>query len=305
MRERLQKIIARAGVSSRRAAEELISAGQVRVNGRIVSELGAQADASVDKIEVSGKRLTHTAPVYVVLHKPKNVVSTLSDPEGRPTVAELLRGVGERVHPIGRLDYATSGVLLATNDGELTEGLLHPRKEVPKTYVVKAQGVLSNEDLDAWRKGIELEDGLTAPARARIIRYEDGKTWFEITIHEGRNHQIRRMGDATGFRVMRLARVSFAGITHEGLRPGDWRPLTADELRALRESYGVPKRVPRSAPRGPEVVRAPRGRVKQPKETDTKPRRARPESSSRGSVSARSTVPSRATVQRLTKRGPR
>jgi 23S rRNA pseudouridine2605 synthase len=185
--------------------------------------------------------------VYIVLHKPKNVVSTLSDPEGRPTVAELLRDAGARVYPVGRLDFATSGVLLATNDGDFAQGLLHPRQEVPKTYVVKVQGIMGDEDLDRWRKGILLEDGKTAPARARLIRHEADKTWFEVTIHEGRNQQIRRMGDATGFRVMRLARVSFAGITHEGLKPGSYRHLSVQELTALRETYGVPKRVKSAA----------------------------------------------------------
>jgi 23S rRNA pseudouridine2605 synthase len=275
MRERLQKIIARAGLSSRRAAEELVTAGRVRVNGRVVTELGAQADLHEDRVEVDGKRITPTAPVYLVMHKPKNVVSTLSDPEGRATVAELLRGADERVHPVGRLDYATSGVLLATNDGEFTQAMLHPRKEVPKTYVVKALGVMTDDDLAVWRQGVRLEDGVTAPARTRLIRYDDGKTWFELTIHEGRNQQVRRMGDATGFRVMRLARVSFAGITHEGLRPGDWRPLTADELKRLREEYGVPKRVPRSSPRSEQAVRAPRGRA-----GASTPRRARASSES-------------------------
>lgn len=247
MEERLQKIIARAGLASRRAAEELVTGGRVRVNGRVVTELGAKADPRSDKIEVDGKRIEAEDPVYLILHKPKNVVSTLSDPEGRPTVAELLKGMGARLYPVGRLDFATSGVLLVTNDGDFAQGLLHPRKEVPKTYVVKVQGVMSEEDLDRWRQGVTLEDGRTAPARARLLRYEDDKTWFEVTIHEGRNQQIRRMGDATGFRVMRLARVSFAGITHEGLKPGSFRHLSVQELTELREAYGVPKRVKRAA----------------------------------------------------------
>ncbi len=245
--ERLQKLIAGAGLASRRASESLILAGRVRVNGTIVTELGAKADPRADKIEVDGKRLMADDLVYFVLHKPKNVVSTLSDPEGRPTVGEMLRRVGARVYPVGRLDFPTSGVLLATNDGAFANGLLHPKKAVPKTYVVKVQGLMADEDLDRWRKGIELDDGPTLPARARLIRHEEDKTWFEITITEGRNHQIRRMGDATRFRVMRLARVSFAGVTHEGLKPGQMRPLSYEELTALREQYGVPKKVRRPA----------------------------------------------------------
>jgi len=261
MQERLQKIIARAGVSSRRAAEELITGGRVRVNGKIVDELGAKADPREDKIEVDGKRLTAQAPVYVVLHKPRNVVSTLSDPEGRPSVAELLESVGARVFPVGRLDFATSGVLLATNDGEFSQGLLHPKKGVPKTYVVKVSGLMEPSDLERWARGVELDDGRTQPAEVRFGRHEEGKTWFEITIHEGRNQQIRRMGEATGFPVMRLARLSFAGITHEELRPGQWRFLTATELLDLRKEFGVPKRV-RSADTSSVGVRTARtGRI--------------------------------------------
>lgn len=241
--ERLQKVIAQAGIASRRAAEEIILAGRVRVNGRVVTELGAKADPRNDKIEVDGKRLVAEAPVYVVLHKPKNVVSTLSDPEGRPTVAEYLKAIPARVYPVGRLDFATSGVLLATNDGEFANGLLHPRGGVPKTYVVKVHGVMGPDDFDVWRRGVRLDDGMTLPAEVHPLRVEGDKTWFEVSLREGRNQQIRRMGEATGFSVMRLARVSFAGVTNEGLRPGEWRPLTLDELQQMRKEFGVPKRV--------------------------------------------------------------
>src|SRR5262249_38665697 len=152
----------------------------------------------------------------------------------RPTVAELLRDAGVRLYPVGRLDFATSGVLLVTNDGDFANGLLHPRGGVPKTYVLKAKGRMSEEDLDRWRRGVELDDGKTLPADVRLLRHEDDKTWFEITLREGRNQQIRRMGEATGFPVMRLARTSFAGITSQDLRPGAWRSLTVDELTTLR-----------------------------------------------------------------------
>jgi 23S rRNA pseudouridine2605 synthase len=245
-RERLQKIIARAGVASRRAAEELISSGRVRVNGHVVSELGAQADPFKDKIELDGRKLVAEDLVYVVLHKPRLVVSTLSDPEGRPTVAELVRGAGTRVHPVGRLDFHTSGTLLLTNDGEFTNGLLHPRREVPKTYVVKVSGMMGEKDVERWRNGVMLDDGPTSKADVSSVRHEGGKTWMEVTIHEGRNQQIRRMGEATGFPVMRLARLSFAGIGSDGLPPGRWRYLTREELMALREAYGVPRKLPRT-----------------------------------------------------------
>lgn len=258
---RLQKILARAGIASRRAAEQLITAGRVRVNGRTVSELGAQADPRADRIEVDGARLVAEALVYVVLHKPRGVVATLHDPEGRPTVGQLLAKVAGRVYPVGRLDFATSGVLLATNDGDFADAILHPRRAVPKTYVVKVKGAMQPEDLERWRAGVRLEDGMTAPAEAKLLRYEGDKTWFELTIHEGKNQQIRRMGEATGFPVMRLARLSVAGITAAGLRPGEWRLLSPDELRDLKKVYGVPKRIPAA----PQVDAHPQSEPKRPR----------------------------------------
>lgn len=245
--ERIQKILAHGGIASRRAAEELIRAGRVRVNGKIVTELGAKANPRHDRVEVDGKRVVAEEPIYVVLHKPRGVVSTLSDPEGRPSVKELLSSISGRVYPVGRLDFATSGVLLITNDGELHDGLLHPKKAVPKTYVLKVKGVMKPEDLEHWRKGVRLEDGMTLPAQAKLLRHEGDKTWLELTIREGRNQQIRRMGEATGFPVMRLARIAFAEITAEGLAPGRWRHLTREELVALKKEYGVPRSIPAAA----------------------------------------------------------
>jgi 23S rRNA pseudouridine2605 synthase len=239
---RLQKVLAEAGLASRRAAERLITAGRVRVDGRIVTELGTKVDARTSRIEVDGQRIARQPLVYVILHKPRGVVSTLSDPEGRPTVKDLLLTVGGRIYPVGRLDFHTSGVLLATNDGDFSEGLLHPRRAVPKTYVVKVQGEMKPTDIDAWRRGVKIDGSTTLPAKVKLLRYEGGKTWLELTITEGQNQQIRRMGESTGFRVMRLARLSFAGITAEGLRPGDWRPLTNEELADLKAEYGVPRR---------------------------------------------------------------
>lgn len=242
--ERLQKILARGGLASRRAAETLITEGRVRVNGKIVTELGTKADPRNDKIEVDGKKVVAESPVYYVLHKPRGYVTTLFDPEGRPTIKDLLRrfpDIESRVFPVGRLDYATSGTLLLTNDGAFSDGLLHPRQAVPKTYVVKVVGVMKPEDIERWRSGVQLEDGKTLPAEAQFLRFEGTKTWIEITIREGRNQQIRRMGDATGFRVMRLARASFAGVTVESLRPGDIRPLTYEELVEMKKLYGVPR----------------------------------------------------------------
>jgi 23S rRNA pseudouridine2605 synthase len=250
MEHRLQKILARAGVASRRAAERLIAAGRVRVNGRVVTELGTKADPRKDRVEVDGKRLVAEERVYLVLHKPRGYVTTLKDPEGRPTIADLVKGISARVFPVGRLDFSTSGVLLLTNDGDFSDALLHPREDVPKTYVVKVSRPMQEKDLERWRRGVKLEDGVTKPAQVKLIRHDEpeeggrpdkSKTWIEVTITEGRNQQIRRMGEATGFRVMRLARTSFAGITHEDLRPGQWRILTKDELYTLKQTYGVPK----------------------------------------------------------------
>jgi 23S rRNA pseudouridine2605 synthase len=255
--ERLQKILARGGLASRRAAEQLILEGRVRVNGRVVTELGAKADPRHDRVEVDGKRVVAEPPVYYALNKPRGYVTTMDDPEGRPSIRTLLQGqaIPARVFPVGRLDFHTSGLLLITNDGEFSDGLLHPRKEVPKTYVVKVQGKMEPEDIEKWREGVELEDGKTLPADAHFLRgdaerKESDKTWFEITIREGRNQQIRRMGEATGFPVMRLSRVSFAGVSSEGLKPGELRPLRYDELVALKKEYGVPKSpgVAREAP---------------------------------------------------------
>jgi 23S rRNA pseudouridine2605 synthase len=259
---RLQKVLAHAGVASRRAAEELISAGRVRVDGRVVTELGTKVDPRAARVEVDGTRVVRQGGVYVVLHKPRGVVSTMSDPEGRPTVRDLIGEVSAaRVYPVGRLDFNTSGAILVTNDGDFSLALMHPRQAVPKTYVVKVQGIMADKDVDHWRKGVNLDDGKTQPAKVKLLRHEGDKTWLELTITEGRNQQVRRMGETTGFRVMRLARMSFAGIGTEDLAPGKWRYLTADELATLKKEYGVPKRIvsppkPEAAAKQPPKARA-------------------------------------------------
>lgn len=237
-RERLQKLLAQAGIASRRAAEQLILNGKVRLNGRIVTELGTKADARRDKIEVDGKRIVGEHPAYYLLHKPREVVTTLDDPEGRPTVAGLVRNIPERVFPVGRLDYHTSGALLLTNDGDMTQALLHPRKLVPKTYIAKVKGEVPLPVLQQLREGVTLDDGhKTRKSETFVVNAERGNTWLQITITEGKNRQIHRMLEAVGFAVMRLSRPSFAGLDTEGLRPGQWRPLMQSEIAKLKRDY--------------------------------------------------------------------
>jgi 23S rRNA pseudouridine2605 synthase len=283
--ERLQKLLARAGLGSRRACELLITAGRVRVAGRLVTELGVTADPSHDAIEVDGRRLSAEPLTYVVLHKPRGVVATLHDPEGRPTVADLVRGAGVRLFPVGRLDFATSGVLLLTNDGEFSDALLRPARKVPKTYVVKLDHEVADRTLEAWRNGIELEDGVTLPTDAHLLRTDErGHSWLRVTLHEGRNQQIRRMAEATGLHVNRLARLAFAGIDCEGLRPGQWRLLTVDELRTMNRDFGVPRRVrPQGRPTPEAPTPVPTGRQK--------PLRARAPAVTSGRTSRSGTTP--------------
>ena len=232
--QRLQKLIAAAGICSRRQAELLIEAGRVTVNGRAAA-LGEQADPRRDTIQVDGRPLKRSEPfVYLLMHKPVGVVTTMSDPEGRPTVTDLLREVKERVYPVGRLDLTTSGLLLLTNDGSLANHLAHPSHEVAKTYLVRVRGVLTTTVIKRLEDGVELEDGPTAPARVARVRTSGGHSWFELTIHEGRNRQVRRMCETLGLPVSRLMRIHYAFLTVDGLAPGKYRHLTAAEVARLK-----------------------------------------------------------------------
>jgi len=248
---RLQRFLAQAGVASRRHAEELIVDGKVRVNGRVVTELGTRVDPARDKVVVSGRRVVAARHAYILLCKPRGTVATVSDPEGRPTVLDLIRDRPERLYPIGRLDFHTDGVLLLTNDGDLANALMHPRREIEKVYHVKLHGVVAAEALERLRAGVRLDDGRrTAPSRVQILASTGKHTWLEITIHEWRNRQIHRMAEAVGHEVLKLSRVGYAGLTVDGLKPGEWRPLRPDEVEALRRRAGLGGGPEKAPPRG-------------------------------------------------------
>lgn len=236
--ERLQKIIAAAGVASRRKAEELITAGLVQVNGTTVTELGTKADPEHDHIRVNGKLLQGAQrQTYLLLNKPKGYVTTAHDPEGRPTVMTLIRGVGSRVYPVGRLDYASEGLLLMTNDGDLAHKLMKAASHVPKTYVVKVSGKPPEDSLEKLRRGLSIatDDGKrvrTSPAKIRIVK-EGDNPWYEVTLIEGRNRQIRRMFEEVGHHVEKIKRVKYGPLALD-VPPGEFRRLTLQEIAKLK-----------------------------------------------------------------------
>jgi 23S rRNA pseudouridine2605 synthase len=254
--ERLQKIIAAAGIASRRKAEELIAQGRVAVNGQVVSELGSKADPQRDHIKVNGKLLRGPQRnVYFVMNKPKGYVTTVSDPEGRPTVMDLIKRVGERVYPVGRLDYSSEGLLLLTNDGELANHLTRAASHVPKTYLVKVSGRPSEENIDKLRRGIRIhstrgkagqigmrpggrraQQAHTAPAQIRMMK-EAENPWYEVTLIEGKHRQIRRMFEEIGHHVEKIKRVRYGPLTLD-LEPGRFRELTPKEVQSLRRPGG-------------------------------------------------------------------
>lgn len=235
MEVRLQKLIASTGLSSRRKAEMLIASGRVSVNGKVVTELGTKVDPSRDHVKVDGKHLTSAQPfVYLMLNKPKNVMSTLDDPGGRTTVKNFLRGVSVRVFPVGRLDFDSEGLMLLTNNGDLAQALLHPRYHVPKTYLIKVKGVLSDEEIARLERGVRLEDGMTSPAQVKKVRKVEANSWIEITIREGRKHQVKRMLETVGHPVLKLLRIRMGPLPLGDLASGEFRFLTDTETNALR-----------------------------------------------------------------------
>jgi 23S rRNA pseudouridine2605 synthase len=274
--ERLQKILAAAGIASRRKAEELIAEGHVSVNGNVVTEAGTKADSRMDEIRVDGQLIGRPERhVYFMLYKPKGCVTTLSDPEGRPTITDLIKGIRERVFPVGRLDYMSEGLLLLTNDGELMAQLTHAKTHVPKTYMVKVSGHPTDEQIDRLRAGINLppEPGLagvrgkkqpgverrsfavkTAPAEIDLVRDQENP-WYQVTLIEGRNRQIRRMFEEIGYHIEKIKRIRY-GTLELNVEPGELRQLTFGEVNELRKSLAKPYRI--QPPRPKEETRRPR-----------------------------------------------
>ena len=238
MEERLQKLIAAAGIASRRHAEEMIAAGLVTVNGQVVTEPGTRADISRDHIKVRGKLinpvLEKREKVYVLLNKPKGYLSSVSDPEGRPLVTELLPASLGRLHPVGRLDFNTEGLLLLTNDGDFTNFITAARNRVEKVYEAKVKGVPPEPSIERIRRGVVLDDGTrTSPAKITRVDETGTNTWFEVVLHQGRNQQIRKMFDAIGHSVVKLRRARIGSLRDDDLRPGYWRLLSPSEVNRL------------------------------------------------------------------------
>lgn len=234
--ERLQKVIAHAGVASRRKAEELITAGRVKVNGQTVKELGVKVGNN-DRVEVDGVPIYQEEPVYFMFYKPRGVISAASDDKKRTVVTDYFTDVPERIYPVGRLDYDTSGLLLLTNDGEFSQRLTHPKHEVDKVYVAKVKGIADKKQLLPVTRGMRIEGKKVAPARFDILS-TDNKTQtsiIQLTIHEGRNHQVKNMLMAVGYPVQKLKREKYGELTLGNLRPGEYRPLLKKEVTALLE----------------------------------------------------------------------
>ena len=249
---RLQKILSAAGVASRRAAETLMREGRVTVNGDVVRELGTRADPEVDEIRVDGRRVARpAAPRYLLLNKPRGYVTTVTDPQGRPTVLDLLTGVRDRVYPVGRLDYDSEGLLLLTNDGDLTARLTHPRHGIERVYEARVRGVPAPRDLERLAAGIVIDGRRTAPAVVRLAARpgrDAGQARLVIAIREGRNRQVRRMCEAIGHPVVRLTRVAIGPLRDPHLRPGTFRELTGSEVARLKAAAATTVRRPAPSP---------------------------------------------------------
>jgi 23S rRNA pseudouridine2605 synthase len=253
MEERLQKLIAAAGIASRRHAEDLIKAGKVAVNGAVVTELGTKANPETDHIKVNGRLINRLLEpkekVYVLLNKPKGYLSSLSDPKDRPLVTQLVPASLGRLHPVGRLDFNTEGLLLLTNDGDFTNHVTSPKNRIPKVYRVKVKGIPTDNAIQRLRGGVRLDDGIrTAPAEILPLEQTGVNAWFEMTLHEGRNQQIRRMFDAIGHSVLKLSRQRIGQLSDARMKPGEWRLLLPVEVKRFYRPSREPSR-PTKGPR--------------------------------------------------------
>jgi len=254
VRERLQKLISEAGIDSRRHAEDLIKAGQVSVNGQTVTTLGVKADPDLDHIKVRGRLINPTLSqrkkIYILLNKPKGFLTSLADQEGRPLVAQLIPATLGRLHPVGRLDFNSEGLLILTNDGDFTNRIASAKNRVPKVYKIKVKGKPSESQIEHLRRGVSIGQGeRTAPAEIERLRESESNSWFEIVLHEGRNQQIRRMFDAIGHSVLKLQRTRIGSVTGRSLQAGEWRRLTEKEVGALKRSVSVSSTRPKQRTR--------------------------------------------------------
>jgi 23S rRNA pseudouridine2605 synthase len=242
MQVRLQKILSQAGVTSRRKAEEFIRQGRVRVNGKVVYELGSKADPDRDEIHFDGKKIEPKQPrISVLLNKPDGYITSLHDPEGRPTVAKLVDNLPVRLYPVGRLDYHTEGLLILTNDGELAQKIEHPSHSIEKVYLAKVKGIPHPNEIKKLRQGIDLEGRKTLPARIRVVETRKN-AWIEVVIREGRQNQIRKMFDAIEHPVIKLKRVAIGSLRDDSLKPGEYRMLKTSEIKKLLEDTSAKKR---------------------------------------------------------------
>jgi pseudouridine synthase len=243
VKERLQKIVSKAGLASRRHAERLIVEGRVEVNGVVVTRLGVKADPCEDHIRVDGKPISvFGSRVYLILNKPRGCVTTLNDPLERPSIRDYLHGEGRRVYPVGRLDFDSEGLLILTNDGELHHRLTHPRYGIPRTYLVKVKGIPDQGEIEKLRGGIPLDNGITLPARVRLVKKLKRNSWMKMTVYEGRNRLIKRMCEAISHPVISLKRIRYGSLALGDLKPGEYRYLIPGEIEKLR---GSPHRVER------------------------------------------------------------
>ena len=233
--ERLQKVMAHAGIASRRKSEDIIKEGRVKVNGEVVTELGTKVNSKKDEIKVDDKVISSEKKVYILLNKPTGYITTVDDPENRKTVLDLIENIPQRIYPVGRLDQDTSGLLLLTNDGQLTYKLTHPSFEINKRYMVVVEGKIGDKDLKKLETGVELKDGITAPAKVKLLDRDTNRSIFSLNIHEGRNRQIRRMCKILGYKVKELKRVSFSFLTVDELDEGVFRFLSDEEVQKLKK----------------------------------------------------------------------